>query len=339
MRPGQRWALSLLLAAASAHAQHSAKLEDYTRKLQLAPGLVIVGAIYGGHDGITGKLIGDYECIWTVDRLSADGIDFSWSLTNPANMRGQRRVLTDDLRKSHKVSVYTWSGESGPHAGYSVFLRISDAIYADLKAGRKTTFEFDGNENPMTIQKVGEEDLVVLVNERKVRLHTLKGKSGNGWTEWVLDNPGFPAIVKMDGSWSWVLTSFAYPDASAKNLLDQLEKSGVATTHAVLFAFNSAELSAESKPILNVLAEHMKAHPTVAIRVEGHTDNIGGAPFNLELSRNRAVSVKQYLVAQGVAAERLGTEGLGLSQPVADNSTPEGRAQNRRVVFREAHPK
>ncbi|MBZ5524605.1 MAG: OmpA family protein [Acidobacteriia bacterium] len=321
--------------AMTGQARSSRPLEDYTLKLRPAPGLMIVCPVYGGHYP-DGTLIGDYDWRVTVNSVSAGGLDFNWSMTYPARASGHRIVRAEDLRQSHKVSVYYPSGENGPRVGYSDILRVSDAIFADLKAGRKTAFEFDGNENPVTAQKTGEEYLSVLVNERPVRVRTLKGKTANGWSVWILDNPDFPMILRADAPWRWIVTSFSYPEASGKNLVDQLKQQGVATTHAVLFAFNSAELSAESRPILNALADYLKANPGVTIQVEGHTDNIGGAQFNLDLSRNRAESVKKYLVEQGgVKAERLRTAGFGLTLPVAANTTPEGRALNRRVVFRE----
>jgi OOP family OmpA-OmpF porin len=66
--------------------------------------------------------------------------------------------------------------------------------------------------------------------------------------------------------------------------------------------------------------------------IEGHTDNIGGAQFNLELSRKRAEAVKRWLVDKaGIGEVRLTTVGYGLSRPIADNSMDEGRAKNRRV--------
>jgi hypothetical protein len=69
-----------------------------------------------------------------------------------------------------------------------------------------------------------------------------------------------------------------------------------------------------------------------AVIIEGHTDNVGGAEFNLDLSRKRADAVKRWLAdREGVSEVRLATVGYGLTRPVADNGTEDGRAQNRRV--------
>ena len=74
--------------------------------------------------------------------------------------------------------------------------------------------------------------------------------------------------------------------------------------------------------------------PTARGEIEGHTDSVGSEAYNKKLSERRADSVKSYVVGQGVEISRLSTKGFGESQPVADNGTAEGRAQNRRVLTR-----
>ena len=69
----------------------------------------------------------------------------------------------------------------------------------------------------------------------------------------------------------------------------------------------------------------------VRVRIEGHTDSVGGAKQNLVLSKKRASAVRGWLVTKGVDEDRLEVEGLGETKPIADNKTDEGRAQNRRV--------
>jgi outer membrane protein OmpA-like peptidoglycan-associated protein len=82
---------------------------------------------------------------------------------------------------------------------------------------------------------------------------------------------------------------------------------------------------------LDRVAEVLKAHPTAQIVLEGHTDNVGDPATNRALSQNRADAVKAALVARGIAADRIGTAGLGQQQAIATNETEEGRAQNRRT--------
>lgn len=103
----------------------------------------------------------------------------------------------------------------------------------------------------------------------------------------------------------------------------------------VNFDFNSSEIRPDSRPVLDQAARILNEHPGVTVRVEGHTDAIGGAEYNEALSVRRAESVYRYLVNQGVDPERFTIEGFGKSRPIASNATEAGRAQNRRV---ELHP-
>jgi OmpA-OmpF porin, OOP family len=99
----------------------------------------------------------------------------------------------------------------------------------------------------------------------------------------------------------------------------------------VNFAVNSAQLTEGSKTQLDDLAKIMQAYPNVAIKVDGHTDNVGNAASNLRLSQARAASVKTYLSTHSIDGKRIATAGFGSTKPVADNATAEGKAQNRRI--------
>ena len=87
----------------------------------------------------------------------------------------------------------------------------------------------------------------------------------------------------------------------------------------------------DSAKALGEVAKLLKENADLKLRVEGHTDNVGKSKDNLELSKKRAAAVKDWLSENGVEASRLATEGFGDKKPVADNSTEEGRAKNRRV--------
>jgi outer membrane protein OmpA-like peptidoglycan-associated protein len=82
------------------------------------------------------------------------------------------------------------------------------------------------------------------------------------------------------------------------------------------------------------LVQLLADNPTVKIQIEGHTDNVGNATDNMKLSENRAKAVIAYLSSKGVAASRLSSKGFGATQPIADNKTEEGRAQNRRTELK-----
>lgn len=102
----------------------------------------------------------------------------------------------------------------------------------------------------------------------------------------------------------------------------------------IFFEFNKATLKPTSHSELNRVAKLLEDNSNMKIKVAGHTDSVGGQEYNLKLSKNRAESVKEYLVNEkGTRATRIQTKGYGESKPVATNKTEEGRKKNRRVNF------
>jgi outer membrane protein OmpA-like peptidoglycan-associated protein len=99
----------------------------------------------------------------------------------------------------------------------------------------------------------------------------------------------------------------------------------------VLFATGKYDLRPEAQIVLAKLSGIILSHPGLNLAVEGHTDSVGGDDFNLRLSRQRADTVRNYLVTQGLPDSSVTAKGFGKSEPVADNDTPDGRQQNRRV--------
>lgn len=101
--------------------------------------------------------------------------------------------------------------------------------------------------------------------------------------------------------------------------------------YGIYFDFASAKLKPASTPALEEIAQALTANPDWNLTIEGHTDNVGGATYNLDLSNRRAAAVQEVLVTQyRISAQRLSTVGYGFTRPKASNDTPEGRALNRR---------
>ena len=108
----------------------------------------------------------------------------------------------------------------------------------------------------------------------------------------------------------------------------------------ILFATGQSVLNPASRSALTKFANSLKANPDTEISIIGHTDNTGSDELNNRLSVERAVSVKSFLMSQGVVESRMATTGMGRYQPTATNDTAEGRQQNRRVeVFINASAK
>jgi len=105
----------------------------------------------------------------------------------------------------------------------------------------------------------------------------------------------------------------------------------------VNFITDSAELTTGSRRILDRVAESLQDRPEVEVEIEGHTDSVADAAYNMDLSQRRAESVREYLMSKGVAGRRLTARGYGETHPVASNDSPEGRARNRRVELRKTN--
>ena len=161
--------------------------------------------------------------------------------------------------------------------------------------------------------------------------------------EWVFGNPSHKIddlVIRIDlppdqgtDDKGHAKGHIAAMDAQgAPSVSDQLDKSCHAEMSGIYFNTGSAEILDESKPALTAVAKLIKNSKFATLTIEGHTDNIGTADYNQDLSEKRAAAVRNALVSDyGVPEGRLTSKGYGLTRPVETNATPEGRAHNRRV--------
>ena len=112
------------------------------------------------------------------------------------------------------------------------------------------------------------------------------------------------------------------------------ETERIEITEMIQFETASATITAESQSIIDEIAQVMENHPEAQlVRIEGHTDNVGDRQMNMDLSEQRANAVREALMERGISEDRMSVVGLGPDEPIADNETDEGRAENRRVEF------
>lgn len=122
-------------------------------------------------------------------------------------------------------------------------------------------------------------------------------------------------------------------DEEQLNLYEQVVTQGKFTTRDINFDVARATIKPESFRTINKIATLMKEHPDLIFRIDGHTDSDGGAELNQKLSEDRAKSIKQALIKFGISEKRLYIRGWGEANPIASNTTSEGKAKNRRVEF------
>jgi outer membrane protein OmpA-like peptidoglycan-associated protein len=248
--------------------------------------------------------------------------------------------------------------------------RLSDKTFQEIRSTGQTDLQYVdifyfGNGVKLTheggvLTRVEPQDLKypMIVNDQRVELPvihlkgdvTVVGKdprpanlrpTKSGGEIFVLDDPADPLVLNWrlkdplfhNGNFRVEIVKINFPVAKPENVLEkQLTKEKRAVTYGIYFDFNRDTLKPESEPVLKEIAQAMTDNPDWKLTVEGHTDNVGGDGYNLELSRRRAAAVKQALVSQyRIAPDRLLTGGFGASRPVETNDTLEGRARNRRV--------
>ena len=118
---------------------------------------------------------------------------------------------------------------------------------------------------------------------------------------------------------------------STNDLTRGLEQDGRVTVRKISFEHDRYDIRPQSIPTLEAIADMLRANPDWRISIEGHTDSTGGPTINQPLSENRAQAVFNWLVGKGISSSRLQSVGHGQSVPIADDSTANGRAENRRV--------
>lgn len=119
-------------------------------------------------------------------------------------------------------------------------------------------------------------------------------------------------------------------EITAESFMDDLVNKGKAIIY-LNFDRDMCLIKDECKPVIRMIADALKSDPGMSVLIEGHTDDIGRSDDNTILSNNRAVSLANALIAEGIDASRFETRGIGEDKPVASNETVEGRALNNRI--------
>ena len=305
---------------------------------------------------------GDYEVAQRVSTAGADRIQVSYSATvpvagTPTELRGQRIVLTRDLQSARIYRVRWLSGRTELARGTTA-LGLSKDVFDELRkeGGSECSLasiedagaligvtglpspEYEGElkrieEHPVPVAVVldGQREWLPAIHAKG----TFEGLTGDVNAEfWFLDDPQNPLTLRaVIGTGRFIVVRIDRPKAVENAGLERaLSAEQSVDLPGVYFEFGSARLRPESNAAIGEVAAVLRRHADWKIRFEGHTDNIGGADANFELSRARAGAVRQAVIEQlGGGAERLDSGGFGPTRPRESNDTPEGRARNRRV--------
>ncbi|MDP5077753.1 MAG: OmpA family protein, partial [Nonlabens sp.] len=144
-------------------------------------------------------------------------------------------------------------------------------------------------------------------------------RDGDGIADNVDACPDVPGIASLKGC----------PKVEVPTAEEQKQLNSYAKT--ILFDTGKTTIKTQSAKVLNDIVDILKKYPQAKFSIDGHTDSVGSDSNNQRLSEGRALSVKSYLVENGIDEFRLSSQGFGESKPVASNDTRDGKAQNRRV--------
>jgi outer membrane protein OmpA-like peptidoglycan-associated protein len=143
------------------------------------------------------------------------------------------------------------------------------------------------------------------------------------------DNHAFTSqVVKVDSK-----VTFKDPPKTEVMPIQKAEKGKSFVLNNIYYSTGAADLYPESFLILDEFAEYLKEHPKMKVEIQGHTDNVGGVADNIKLSQDRANNTMKYLISKGVNTDNITAKGYGPNKPIADNTTVEGKAKNRRTEF------
>lgn len=231
--------------------------------------------------------------------------------------RGSTHIRQVHLRAS------TWQdGAAAPDPDATVY--VTEDVAGELRRTRTGTTRIQLNDSLV--------ELPVIYAD--ITLHDLEEKKADQLEHFiVLDDARVPIVLdnqRVSTAAGIRIVRITWPER--RSIERDLERARESVVYGIYFDYNSAVLRAESDLVLQEIAEVLRAHADWTLRIEGHTDSIGGAAFNQDLSVRRAQAVRTALGERfGIDVSRLSTSGAGASRPVDRNDTPEGRARNRRV--------
>ena len=339
---GSRIAAMAVLVALSMAAP---LLADQALSIPLQTGLTFVSAVHRS---------ADYESFTTVDSVSQQGTTYSVYYVENGRRRAMTRIVTKtDGLTAHKRQITYAEGGGESYPG-TTGPEVSAAILNDLKTRGSTQFTVVEAGSvlgmlPMTLEASGTIHRVepsdvpqtVIVNDVATQLPAvhargqLSGQLLDATCDvYILDNTAFPLVLAHteDNNTGRVVKINYQVTSPAHSLETRLATTGRAAVYGIYFDFDSAEVREQSTPALQQITDALAKNPSWKLTIEGHTDNLGGNAYNLDLSKRRSEAVKVILVTRyHIDAARLKTVGYGASRPKASNETLEGRAQNRRV--------
>ncbi len=325
----------------------------------------IPGAKILGYDDFSAEAVGDFPAKWTTNAsgevMSGDNHEGKWLNISKEGYYIPEfiKTLPDNFTIEYDLLFIPPEKRDGPNTAAVGLQFINKTGKTAFDYGPdRSYFEMDpymNNINVATYTKLGDKLLANEFNVKDLNRNSILNYHVAVWRQKnrlrvylnetkVVDVPSllspdikyntvrFATALNNDGS-TWLLSNFKYatglPDTRNKLITE-----GKFSTTGILFDVNASSIKSSSYGTLKDIATVLKENNDLKVKIIGHTDNDGNDASNLALSKKRADAVKDILVKEfGIDESRMQTDGKGETQPIAPNTSTEGKAQNRRVEF------
>lgn len=296
------------------------------------------------YDDLAGEEIGEFPSRWKLDsgvfEVVKQGNENFIMCTDEGYIRPKLMAAALPPKYTAEMEIYSKGPEHKGHWYYVQWLDDKDEVIGELAMtdNSATKLNIMGKEvaskalpaalapgkHTMRIMATKNSIKCYIDNERIANVPAVEGFVPvafrihmDPWT----DEPGNPMLMR----------AFRFAEGG-KTLKEQLDESGRIVTHGILFDSGSDRIRGESYKTLADIGQLLTDNPYLRVSIEGHTDSDGADDYNLKLSQNRTNSVRTYLIEiYKIDGSRLEAKGWGKTKPIDVNSTPEGKANNRRV--------
>jgi outer membrane protein OmpA-like peptidoglycan-associated protein len=313
----------------------------------LKPGLTLSTTWHRATEG------DDVECLTQIHEVDRKAIAATATCSmSTGTQGGSRRTCRTDMRAAYMY--YTGAGDDPDVLRGTTMFSLSTQAFNELKSNGSTRHRFvsvsDGviiGDLDGVLEHTSTGTLSTIVNDRMVELPVVRASGRLRGTAMgkaletrvaasIVDDGRFPLVLDYaltdvgSAGFSVRYSKVSFPtDGKLEQRLASDQRIDV---YGIYFDVDSDRIRTESEPVLSEVADALRRNPQWQLTIEGHTDSIGSAQTNMELSRRRSEAVRAALVERyGIAAERLSARGYGATVPKDTNDTPDGRARNRRV--------